>query len=136
MAVVCSTNAYSVGGSVSGLAGSTVLQVNNGDNLTVAANGTFAFATQVANGSSYSVTVFTQPAGKSCSITNGTGTIALASVTNVTITCATNTYTIGGTVIGLNGSMVLQDNGGDNLAVAVNGPFFFATAVPYGTPTA
>jgi 6-phosphogluconolactonase len=44
-------------------------------------------------------------------------------------------YTIGGTVTGLNSSvgpqssMVLQDNGGDNLIISVNGPFTFATAV-------
>ena len=130
--VICSNNAYSVGGTVSGLVGSMELQDNNGDNLTVAANGAFTFATQVANGSPYSVTVFTQPAGQSCSVASGTGTIALANVANVTVTCATNTHTIGGTVTGLNGNMVLQDNGGDNLTVSTNGSFTFATAVAEG----
>lgn len=132
VAVVCSTNTYSVGGMVSGLTGSLVLQDNNGDNLAVAANGTFIFATKVANGSPYSVSVLTQPMGQSCSVASGTGTIAAANVTNVALTCATNTYTIGGTVTGLSGSMVLQDNGGDNLTIAVNGSFTFATSVAYG----
>jgi 6-phosphogluconolactonase (cycloisomerase 2 family) len=134
VAVVCSTNTYSVGGTVSGLVGTMVLQDNNGDNLTFAANGTFTFVTQVANGSPYSVTVFTHPVGQSCSVVAGTGSIALANVTNVTVTCAASTYTIGGTVTGLSGSMVLQNNGGDNLTVAVNGPFTFATTVAYGNP--
>lgn len=133
VAVVCSTNTFNVGGSVSGLAGSMVLQDNNGDNLTVAASGAFTFATKVANGSAYSVTVLSHPAGQSCSVASGTGTIALANVNNVTVTCATNTYTIGGTVTGLNGSMVLQDNGGDNKTVSTNGSFTFPTTVASGS---
>jgi hypothetical protein len=134
VAVTCSSNTYIVGGTVSGLSGSVVLQDNNGDNLTISANGTFTFATSVAYGSPYSVTVLTQPAGQSCSIANGTGTIATTNVSNVAITCSTNTHTIGGTVSGLNGSMVLQNNLGDNLTVATNGTFTFTTAVSYGTP--
>lgn len=42
-------------------------------------------------------------------------------------------YSIGGTVSGLSGSgLVLQDNGGDNLAVSANGTFTFATKVNSG----
>src|SRR6266568_5692951 len=125
---------YSVGGGVAGLSGFLVLQDNSGDNLIVAANGAFTFATRVADNSPYSVTVLTQPTGQSCSVTNGVGTIASANVANVVITCALNAYTIGGTVTGLNGSMVLQDNLGDDLAIAVNGAFTFATPVAHGTP--
>ena len=132
--VVCSVNSYSVGGTVTGLVGSLVLQNNNGDNLTFAANGGFTFATTVAHGSPYNVTVLTQPVGQSCSVASGSGTISAANVGNVAITCATNTYTVGGTVSGLSGTLVLQDNGGDNLTVAVNGTFSFATAVAYGNP--
>src|SRR5450759_724530 len=132
--MICSANAYSVGGSVTGLIGSVVLQDNNGDNLSVSGNGTFSFATKVANGSTYSVTVLTQPTGQSCSVASGTGMIASANVTNVAITCAANSYTIGGTISGLVGSVVLQDNGGDNLTVTSNGSFQFATAVVYGNP--
>ena len=44
------------------------------------------------------------------------------------------TYTIGGTVSGLAAGtrMVLQDNGGGNLAVTTNGAFTFATALGTG----
>ena len=132
--VVCSVNTYNVGGSLSGLTGSMVLQDNLGDNLTVSTNGVFTFATKVANGSPYSVTVFTQPTGKNCSVASGTGTIALANVSNVTITCSPSTHIIGGTVTGLNGSMVLQNNGGDNLTISTNGAFSFVTTVTYGNP--
>ena len=37
------------------------------------------------------------------------------------------TYSVGGTVSGLSGTVVLQDNGGDNLSVGANGSFTFAT---------
>jgi hypothetical protein len=104
VSVHCSTNAYAVGGAVSGLAGSgLVLQDNLGDNLPVAANGTFVFATKIASGATYSVTVLTQPTSLSqtCTVTNGSGVIGHADITNVAVSCTTNTYTIGGTVTGL-----------------------------------
>jgi hypothetical protein len=43
------------------------------------------------------------------------------------------TYTIGGTVTGLTGSVTLQNNGGDRLTVASNGTFSFATPVSAGS---
>jgi hypothetical protein len=83
---------YSVGGSISGLtSGSLVLKNNGGDALTVNANSTnITFATSLANSASYAVTVGTQPIGLTCSVSNGTGTVASANVTNVTVTCADN----------------------------------------------
>jgi large repetitive protein len=135
--VVCSTNAYTIGGTVSGLAGTgLVLQDNGGDNLTVSANGTFTFATSVASGANYAVTVLTQAQGpaQTCAVTMGTGTAGSANVTNVAVTCTTNTYSIGGTLSGIaaSDSVVLQDNGGDNLTVSANGTFTFATSVASG----
>ena len=45
-------------------------------------------------------------------------------------TTTTTTYTIGGTVSGtLRTGLVLQNNGGDNLAIAGDGTFTFATAI-------
>ncbi len=42
------------------------------------------------------------------------------------------TYSVGGSVSGLSGTVVLQDNGGDNLSVSANGPFTFATPAGVG----
>jgi hypothetical protein len=82
------SSSYTVGGSVSGLtAGSLVLQDNGGDNLTVSGNATFAFAIPLGSGSAYNVTVFTQPTGQTCAVSNGSGTL-LANVTNVTVACS------------------------------------------------
>ncbi|MCS6972224.1 MAG: hypothetical protein NZL89_04295, partial [Leptospiraceae bacterium] len=37
-------------------------------------------------------------------------------------------YTVGGTVTGLSGTLVLQNNGGDDLILTADGNFTFATA--------
>ena len=124
---------YTVGGSVSGLSGTVVLQDNGGDNLTLTANGTFTFATALAGGAAYAVTVKTNPASQTCTVSNGTGTIGSANITNVAVTCTSAaTYTVGGSVSGLSGTVVLQDNGGDNLTLTANGTFTFATALAGG----
>ena len=124
---------YSVGGTVSGLTGTVVLQDNGGDNLSLSANGPFTFATALAGGAAYNVTVQTNPTGQTCTVTSGSGTIASANITNVAISCTTaTTYSVGGTVSGLTGTVVLQDNGGDNLSLSANGPFTFATALAGG----
>lgn len=130
--VNCANGAYTVGGTVSGLAGTLVLQNNGGSNLNVTANGSFAFPGTLATGATYAVTVLTNPTGQTCTVTNGTGTIGTANVTNVTVTCTTNTYTIGGTITGLKGNVILQNNGGDNLSRNADGSFTFTTPVPYG----
>jgi hypothetical protein len=140
--VTCTTNTYTIGGTVAGLGnGATVvLQNNAGDSLSVMTNGAFTFATAIASGAPYTVTVQTQPSlpTQVCTLTSGTGTVGAAAVTNVAVTCVTTPFTIGGTVVGLatGASLVLQDNAGDPLTLAQNGPFNFATPVLSGSPYA
>src|SRR5688500_17452607 len=51
-----------VGGTVSGLAGTgLVLQNNAGDDLAISANGSFVFTTALSRGTAYNVTVKTPP---------------------------------------------------------------------------
>jgi trimeric autotransporter adhesin len=78
--------AFTVGGSINGLVGSVTLQNTGGAQLTVSANGSFAFAGTVVAGSSYSITVAAQPELQSCTVANGSGTAA-ANVTNIAINC-------------------------------------------------
>ena len=127
-------NTYTIGGTVTGLGSgkSVVLQNNGGNNLTVSTNGSFTFTTPVNYGGSYVVTVLTQPTGQTCTVSSGSGSNVTANVTGVVVNCATNTYTIGGTVTSLSGSVVLQNNGGNNLTVSANGSFTFTTPVNYG----
>lgn len=85
---------YTIGGTISGLApgGILVLQNNGGSNLTANANGTFTFAGGVASGGAYSVTVLTHPTvpppGQECLVTGGSGTVASANVTGISVSCS------------------------------------------------
>ncbi|WP_405238013.1 hypothetical protein [Lentisalinibacter orientalis] len=104
---------YSIGGTVSGLAGSGLtLRNNGGDDLAVSANGSFAFATEIDSGDTYSVTVATQPASpdQTCTVTNGSGT-ATADVTDVAVACETNTAATDTDGDGLTDSAELQQYG-------------------------
>ena len=73
---------------MSGLSGTVVLQDNGGDDLSVSSNGPFTFATPVADGGAYNVTVKTNPSGQTCTVSGGAGTVASANVTSVAVTCA------------------------------------------------
>ncbi|HET7204276.1 MAG TPA: hypothetical protein VFI92_13000 [Steroidobacteraceae bacterium] len=127
---------YSIGGTVSGLVGPVVLQNNGGDDLAVSSSGPFTFATTIERGDNFAVTVLSQPAGQVCNVTNGAG-VASENVTDVLVTCTGvgALYTIGGTVTGLDGEVVLR-NGTQQVTVTRSGSFTFATAVPSGTPYA
>lgn len=120
-------------GMLTGLSsGSLVLLDNGADALTVSSSGAFTFKTSLSSGAAYAVTIGTQPNGASCTISMGTGTIATANVTNVSIACtatAPTTYTIGGVVAGLGSglSLTLLDNGGDAFTATANGAFAFKT---------
>ena len=139
VSIVCSPNTYSIGGTLSGLAqgAQVTLQNNANDPVTVTANGAFRFTTSVAYGGSYAVTVATQPTGQTCTIANGTGIGAgiIANVTNVSIVCSANSYTIGGTISGLaNGAQItLQNNATDSLMITENGRFTFPAPVAHGS---
>ena len=211
-----SGSTYSVGGSLSGLSGTVVLQDNGGDDLTLTANGGFSFATKLADGAGYGVTVKRQPQRPDLqrrqrqrqhqlrqrherrrhlrlqpdvlrrrqplrALRDGRAPgqrrrrphphrqrrlqlrdqarrrrrlrrhrqgqpqrpdlqrrqrqrqINSANVTNVAVTCASSpTYSVGGSLSGLSGTVVLQDNGGDDLTLTANGGFSFATKLADG----
>ena len=85
-----SSPTYAVGGSLSGLVGSgLVLQNNGGNDLPIAANGSFVFSAAVASGSAYAVTIKTEPTNPSqtCVLSAAIGTISSANISNVVATC-------------------------------------------------
>jgi hypothetical protein len=86
--------AYTVGGTISGLSSTVVLQNNGSDNLSLSNNGNFTFLTPIAEGSTYNVTVLTQPVAQTCTVTNGSGTMGGSNVTNVSLSCVTHTTTL------------------------------------------
>ena len=76
-------------GTVSGLASGTAVTLSNGTVLLpVAANGACAFPGVLNSGTSYTVSVATQPVGLTCTVTNGSGTITTNAPTPITVTCA------------------------------------------------
>lgn len=85
-AILLTTNKASLGGTVSGLSGTLVLQSPGVVDTSISADGTYTFASQLPIGSSYDVTVKTNPVGQTCTVTNGQGTI-FADITNVDVTC-------------------------------------------------
>ncbi len=89
VSIMCSTTSFSIGGTVSGLAGgaAVTLENNGGDALTVTANGVFTFATPATYGSSYSVAIGTQPGVQRCTVTNGAGANISGAVNDVQIAC-------------------------------------------------
>lgn len=84
-----SVSAHTIGGTTTGLTGSVVLQNNGGDNLSVN-SGTFTFSTALTSGAAYAVSVLTQPSGQNCTVSNGSGIVSGANVTNVLVTCSNN----------------------------------------------
>lgn len=111
-----------------------MLRNNAGNDLTIAANGGFTFQAALTSGTAYSVSVQAQPANptQTCTVAASSGSVA-ANVTNVAVTCTTNTYRIGGAISGLTGTgLVLRNNGVDHAVAAGATSFTFATPVPSG----
>ena len=134
--------AYTIGGNVNGVVGTGLILLDTGaEKLTITANGAFVFKNPVPTGFAYTISIFQQPSNpaQTCAITTGTaGGTATANVTNVVVNCQAVTYSIGGTVVGLEGivpnnglltdsSFSLQNNLGDTTVIPENGPFTFAT---------
>src|SRR5690606_11237 len=84
-------NTFGVSGTVSGLLGSGLVLTGFGDHdVTVDSNGPFAFDQKWPSGGSSDGPVSQQPSSpvQACTVTNGTGTLQAADVTNVLVTCA------------------------------------------------
>jgi trimeric autotransporter adhesin len=136
IAINCVSSSFTVSGNVSGLAGAgLVLELNGGNDLPIAADGSFTFATPLTSGSQYRVRVAAQPVNPTqvCTVTGGEGTIGSTNVNNVRVNCASNTFSVSGTVNGLMGrGLVLRNNGADDLAVNADGAFRFQTQLASG----
>ena len=90
--VRCLQNAYSIGGTISGLTVGGLVLTNGSTGGTVGpfSAGTsvpFTFAASVFDGTVFGVTVLTQPPGLFCSVANGTAVMGEAAVTNIAVSC-------------------------------------------------
>jgi hypothetical protein len=137
VSVVCETSNFTVGGTVSGLAGSRlILRNNGGDEITIDENGRFTFPTGLPSGARYDVAIASQPVNpaQECNVSHGSGTVGGNDVTSVDVRCATAGFKVGVRVDHLRGDgLVLQNNGGDDLHIGSNGRFNFPTPLPSGS---
>lgn len=127
-------NSYSIGGQVSGLAGTLELQLVNQEILQINSDGAYQFSPLLAENSQYTVLVYNSPVGQTCQVSNGSGTIT-ANVSNVDVACAATpvpSYTIGGSVSGLTGTMTIKLNDIENLQITTNGSFEFSSELNEG----
>lgn len=87
--VVCTLNAATIGGAVTGLTVDGLVLVNgSNDQVTVAKDAVaYSFPSAVSYDVTYGVTVLKQPAGLTCSVANGVGKMADAAVTNINVSC-------------------------------------------------
>jgi hypothetical protein len=81
---------FALSGTVSHL-DATGLTISDGTETVQVAQGasSFGFTKPLANGTAYTVTVTAQPVGANCVVSNPSGSVSSAAVTNVTIACNT-----------------------------------------------
>lgn len=125
------TNNDQISVAVTGLTGTLVVQDDKSNSLTFTANNTQTFATSYTNGSTYSVTIKTQPAGQTCTLSsNSSGTIT--SNITITATCSGANYTLSVAVASLSGTLVMQDDQSKALTFTTNITQAFSNTYAYG----
>lgn len=126
-----------LGLSVNGLAtGQSLVVQNQGtDDFIINANGFVETAASWPLGSSYAITVKTQPSGQRCTVARGTGTL-IAGGASVLVDCATlagERNTLGGVISGVSaGQTVVLTTGSEDLALKADGSFAFANQLAPG----
>ncbi len=86
----CTVTAWPVGGTVSGLNGGTLglsINVNGVSPLSITTNGAFSFG-NITAGTNYTISISSQPAGQTCSISGASGTSGPSSANATSVSCA------------------------------------------------
>jgi hypothetical protein len=123
---------YQVGGVVRDLRGPMVLALEGREQLTVDRDGPFTFSTLLRAGDEYRVAIVSAPGTDTWRLEHASGRIGTSDVNDVVVR-AERWRTVGGTVSGLRGALVLRNNGGDDLTIGADGPFVFAQPLLVGS---
>jgi len=94
--VRCIIRTHALAGNIAGLGADTVVLINGLNQVAVQGTGasTLPFTmASVSEGNPYGISVLTQPAGKTCTVTNGIGTMGTTDVGNVAVACTANAGT-------------------------------------------
>ena len=87
----CITQDHTIGGKINGLTGAGLVLNNGSDFVGIPANATtFTMPFKVRQTLPYGITVLTQPANQTCTVTNGAGTVVDVDVTTVVVNCVNN----------------------------------------------
>ncbi len=133
-------NTYRLGGTVSGLSGNGLkLELDAGELIAIDDDGAFMFDTRLEHGTPWSVSVAEQPTDpdQTCTVVNGSGTIAGATIDNIIVDCTTIALDLGIDDVRF-GELQLDDSaeqavvitnvGGTDLVIEE----FAAPALPFG----
>lgn len=136
--IVCTTDKFTVGGTVTGLTGTgLVLQNNGGANLTVPQAATsFAFGPKIESGATYEVSVLTDPTSpwQTCTVAPATGTVGGTDVVAPVVNCTKNRYDLNIKVTGLAAEpIVLEDTHGNTFSFTSSATQVAASQVESGT---
>ena len=127
---------FEIQGTVENLKYPGLVLTSNGQTVSVPANATtFKFGSTIDYGTTYKVTVQTQPAHQNCLVGNSTDTAGRQAAINVFVSCTMNSYAIGGTISGLTVDGLVLINGSNSTVAPLKGSTsytFFGAAVDYG----
>lgn len=124
---------FALGGTVSGLGqGASVTLANGSETVAVGANGNFSFPTRIGAGTAYNITA-TPPAGYSCKVTDGSGTMASADSTKTAVACAP--VLLAGSITALQEPQAVASDSSGNLYVVDGGQHAILKFAPSGAPT-
>ena len=137
------TATITIGGAISGLTTSGLLLTNAVSTVAPVANATsYVFPGSVSEGSSYTIGVFSQPTGLTCSFAGNvismSGVAGGANITNADVTCVQSAFNLGGPVAGLTADGLVLADGSSTVAISAGSTsFIFATGkiqtgLPYG----
>ncbi len=88
------SDAFSIGGSFTGLNSAITLSLNNNESLSADMDGGFQFSTILEGGDQYSVSISVIPADQVCTIYNASGVISDINITDINVSCYQSTYTL------------------------------------------
>ncbi len=91
------TMQYTLGGTISGLENSINTSIN-GSPFIININGSFIFPLRLNKDEEYTASISIQPSDQVCNISNNTGIVKEANITDINITCVRDKFTISGSI--------------------------------------
>jgi len=128
------TASYAVAGSVQGLGASGLKLAQAGVVIDIGADAQrFEFPAKQPSGAAYQVSIAAQPAGQSCAIDNGQGTVTADLIDRITVRCQSTPGQLSGTIAGLAAPGLELANGAQTLSIPLGASSFrFETPINAG----